>query len=236
MEKRNLFIKGLKDAIPVGIGYLAVSFSLGIAAKNAGLTGVEALIMSFTNNTSAGEFAALGIIASGGSYLEMAMSQLIINLRYLLMSASLSQKIERGTGLLPRLIMGYEVTDEVFALSMGVKGRLSPYYTYGLMCTAIPGWSLGTYLGVVVGNILSPRLLISLSIALYAMFIAIIIPPTREHHFLGKIILLSMFSSLVFHFLPLIKELDGGMRMIILTIGISFLAAKLGPVKEINDE
>lgn len=142
--------------------------------------------MSLTNNTSAGEFAALSVIGAGAPYLEMAVTQLIINLRYLLMSAALSQKLDPGLPLIHRLLVGFEVTDEVFGVSIAVDGRLNPYYTYGMMCMAIPGWALGSCLGVVMGNALPARIVSALSLALYAMFLAIIVPPARKKPCVGR--------------------------------------------------
>ena len=139
--------KGLHDGIPIGLGYLAVSFTFGIMAAGAGLTAPEAVLMSFTNLTSAGQFAGLGIIQAGGSLLEMAAAQLIINLRYCLMSCALSQKFSPDMPFLHRFFVSYGVTDEIFGVSVCRQGELSPFYNYGLMGTAVPGWTLGTLLG-----------------------------------------------------------------------------------------
>ena len=145
---------GLRDGIPIALGYLAVSFSFGIMAKGAGIGTLEAAVMSFTNLTSAGQFAALGIIQSGAPLLEMAATQLIINLRYCLMSCSLSQKLSGNMPFFHRFLMAYGVTDEIFGVSVCREGVLSPFYTYGLLCAAVPGWTLGTVLGAVSGDLL----------------------------------------------------------------------------------
>ena len=212
------FRRGLKDGLPIALGYLAVSFSLGIAAKNAGMTALQTTLMSLTNNTSAGEFAALGVISAGAPYLEMAITQIIINLRYLLMSAALSQKLPPDLPLIHRLLVGFEVTDEVFGVSIAVDGRLNPYYTYGMMCMAIPGWALGSCLGVVMGNALPSRIVSALSLALYAMFVAIIIPPARKSRVLAGVIVCSMAASLTFSVLPVLRSISSGMQIIILTV------------------
>ena len=146
--------KGLHDGIPIGLGYLAVSFTFGIMAAGAGLTAPEAVLMSFTNLTSAGQFAGLGIIQAGGSLLEMAAAQLIINLRYCLMSCALSQKFSPDMPFLHRFFVSYGVTDEIFGVSVCRQGELSPFYNYGLMGTAVPGWTLGTLLGALSGGLL----------------------------------------------------------------------------------
>lgn len=226
------FRRGLKDGLPIALGYLAVSFSLGIAAKNAGMTAWQTTLMSLTNNTSAGEFAALSVIGAGAPYLEMAVTQLIINLRYLLMSAALSQKLDPGLPLIHRLLVGFEVTDEVFGVSIAVDGRLNPYYTYGIMCMAIPGWALGSCLGVVMGNALPARIVSALSLALYAMFLAIIVPPARKSRVLAGVILVAMAASLACSLLPVLRGISSGMRIIVLTVVIAGAAAYFFPIKE----
>ena len=226
------FRRGLKDGLPIALGYLAVSFSLGIAAKNAGMTAWQTTLMSLTNNTSAGEFAALSVIVAGAPYLEMAFTQLIINLRYLLMSAALSQKLDPGLPLIHRLLVGFEVTDEVFGVSIAVDGRLNPYYTYGMMCMAIPGWALGSCLGVMMGNALPARIVSALSLALYAMFLAIIVPPARKSRVLAGVILVAMAASLACSLLPVLRGISSGMRIIILTVVIAGVAAYFFPIKE----
>ncbi len=233
---RRWYRKGLHDGLPISLGYLAVSFTLGIAAKNAGLSPLQATLMSLLNNTSAGEFAALGLISSQASYLEMAITQLIINLRYCLMSCSLSQKLDPEAPFFHRFLIGFDVTDEVFGVSISVKGRLNPFYTYGLMCISIPGWALGTYLGVISGNILPVGILRAMSIALYGMFIAVIVPPAKKNRVLCGIIIVSMLASLLFNYLPILKEISSGFRIIILTIVIAGAAAVLFPVEAENTE
>lgn len=224
--------RGCKNGIPIGLGYLAVSFSFGILALRSGLTVGQSVLISALNLTSAGQFASLSVIAASGSYIELALSQLIINLRYCLMSASLSQKVDRGAPFFHRFFMAFGVTDEIFALSVSTHGPLSPYYTYGQMSVAIPGWTLGTLFGAVAGNVLPPRVLSALGVALYAMFCAIIIPPARKSKVLAVIILCAMGASVAFTFAPLLRDISSGTRVIILTVAIAALAAWLRPVKE----
>ena len=167
MNERILQFKaGLKDGVPIGLGYLAVSFTFGIMAKGAGLTILEAVVLSLTNLTSAGQFAGLGIITAGSSLVEMALAQLIINLRYCLMSCSLSQKLDSKMPHFHRFLMAYGVTDEIFGVSVCKNGILSPYFSYGLMAMAVPGWTIGTLLGAVSGSLLPTRLLSALNVAL----------------------------------------------------------------------
>ncbi|MDO5416171.1 MAG: AzlC family ABC transporter permease [Lachnospiraceae bacterium] len=233
MENRlSQFKFGLKDGIPIGLGYLAVSFSFGIMARGAGLTVWEAVVMSLTNVTSAGQFAALGIIQAGAPFLEMAATQLIINLRYCLMSCSLSQKLSPDMPFFHRLLISYGVTDEIFGVSVCRLGYLSPFYSYGLIGVAVPGWALGTLLGAVSGSLLPERLLSALSVALYGMFIAIVVPPSKANRTLAGVVLVSMALSLVFHLLPALSGISSGFKIIILTVLIAGAAAWLFPVKE----
>ena len=228
----RLFRRGLKDGIPIGLGYLAVSFSFGIMALKSGLTVFQAVLMSLLNLTSAGQFASLSIISACGGYLELALSQLIINLRYCLMSCSLSQKIDPEAPFYHRFFVSYGNTDEVFALSSAVKGYVSPVYSYGVILVAVFGWTSGTFLGAVAGSILPVRILSALGVALYAMFIAIIIPPAKESKTLRVLILTAMAVSALFAYAPAVKEISNGIRVILLTVAIAGAAAWLAPVKE----
>lgn len=232
LDNKTWFQKGVKDGIPIALGYFAVSFTLGITAKNAGLTALQAMLASFTLNASAGEFAGFTLIAAGASYLEVAIMEFVANARYLLMSCALSQKIPSDTPLLHRLIIGYDVTDEIFGISIAVPGKLNPSYTFGAIAIAVPGWSIGTYLGVVMGNILPANIVSALSVGLYGMFIAIIIPPARKSKIIAGIVAVSMAASFAFAKLPLVSNISSGMRTILLTVVISALAAYFFPVKE----
>ncbi|MDD6183626.1 MAG: AzlC family ABC transporter permease [Lachnospiraceae bacterium] len=232
LDNKTWFQKGVKDGIPIALGYFAVSFTLGITAKNAGLTALQAMLASFTLNASAGEFAGFTLIAAGASYLEVAIMEFVANARYLLMSCALSQKIPSDTPLLHRLIIGYDVTDEIFGISIAVPGKLNPFYTFGAIAIAVPGWSIGTYLGVVMGNILPANIVSALSVGLYGMFIAIIIPPARKSKIIAGIVAVSMAASFAFAKLPLVSNISSGVRTILLTVVISALAAYFFPVKE----
>lgn len=235
LDNRTWFQKGLKDGIPIALGYFAVSFTLGITAKNAGLTALQAMLASFTLNASAGEFAGFTLIAAGAGYLEIAIMEFVANARYLLMSCALSQKLSPDTPLWQRLLIGYDVTDEIFGISISVPERLNPYYTFGAIAIAVPGWSVGTYLGVLMGNILPANVVSALSVGLYGMFIAIIIPPARKSKIVAGVVAVSMAASFAFANLPVISGISSGIRTIILTVAISALAAILFPIKE-DDE
>lgn len=226
------FRYGLKDGVPIGLGYLAVSFTFGIMARGAGLDTWQSVAMSFTNLTSAGQFAALGIIQAGAPFVEMAVAQLIINLRYCLMSCSLSQKLESGIPSFHRFLMAYGVTDEIFGVSVCRPGMLSPFYNYGLICVAVPGWTLGTLLGAISGDLLPARLLSALNVALYGMFLAVVIPPAKGNRILTGVILASMALSFLFTRIPALDHISSGFKIIILTIMIAGAAAILFPLKE----
>ena len=232
MNQRTAFAAGVKDGIPICLGYLAVSFTFGIMAKNANLSVWEAVLISATNVTSAGQFAGLSLITAGASYLEMAFTQLIINLRYCLMSCALSQKLSQDTPFFHRFFISYGVTDEIFGVSVSLKDKLHPFYSYGAISVAVPGWVMGTFLGIVSGNILPERVISALSVALYGMFIAIIIPPSRENKVLADIVAISMAASLIFSIAPVLCQISSGFRIIILTILIAGIAAALFPVTD----
>ncbi|MBQ9951447.1 MAG: AzlC family ABC transporter permease [Clostridia bacterium] len=232
MDNKSCFMKGCRDGVPIALGYFAVSFSLGIAARSAGFTAFQALLMSFFNNASAGEFAAFTLIGAGASYLEVALMTLVTNARYLLMSCALSQKLSPSTPIRSRMLIGFDVTDEIFGVSIAYPGKLNPLYTYGVMLLALPGWAVGTYFGVLMGNILPLRLVSALSVALYGMFIAVFMPPARKEKVIGALVVISMFLSWVFATVDFFSFLSEGMRVIFLTVAISALAALLFPVKD----
>ncbi|MBE5800028.1 MAG: AzlC family ABC transporter permease [Clostridiales bacterium] len=231
-ENKTWYLRGLRDGLPIMLGYAAVGFTLGIAARNAGLTAFQAGLCSLLNNASAGEKAGFTVIQHNEGYLAMAVMMLIINARYLLMSCSLSQKISPKTGLIPRLIIGFEVTDEIFGVQMSVPGMINPWYTYGVITMALPGWSLGTYFGVVMGNVLPANVVSALSVGLYGMFLAIIIPPARKSRVIAALVILSMAASCAFAYLPVFSGISAGMRVIILTVIIAAGAAHFFPISD----
>ena len=197
---------------------------------------MEAVLMSATNLTSAGQFAALNIIANGSTYFEMAITQLIINLRYCLMSSALSQKLSSKIPYWHRFVMSFGITDEIFGVSICVEDKLSPFYSYGLMTVAIPGWTFGTFLGIMSGSLLPEGVISALSVALYGMFIAVIIPPARKSKIIAGIVIISMISSFAFAKLPILKNITSGFRIIILTVIIAGVAAVLFPIEKKQGE
>ena len=231
-NNKEWYFKGLRDGIPIALGYFAVAFTLGIAAKKAGLGAVQAFLASGLTNASAGGYAAFTLIGSGAAYIELAITELIVNARYLLMSCALSQKIAPETPLFHRMLMAFDVTDEIFGISVSVTGTLNPFYNYGAMSVAIPGWAFGTLFGVIMGNVLPARLVSALSVGLYGMFLAIIIPPARKNKIIAALVIISMAASLAFSKISLLANVSDGMKIIILTVVISLLAAVLFPVKD----
>ena len=228
------FKKGLKDGIPVALGYFAVSFTFGIASILGGLTTWQAVLISITNVTSAGQFAGLSIIVAGGSYLEMALTQLIINLRYSLMSFSLAQKLEPQVSWYHRCLMSYGVTDEIFGLSASKEGKISPFYNYGCMCITIPGWVMGTLIGAISGNILPGIIMSALSVAIYGMFLAIIIPPAKTNRAILAVVVSAMIISGLFRITPILAKISSGFVIIIVTLLVSCVAALLHPIEDEN--
>lgn len=229
-SNKELYVMGLRDGIPIGLGYFAVAFSLGIAAKQAGLTALQGFLASFLCNASAGEYAGFALISAGGSYLEMVMVTLIANARYLLMSCALSQRFSPQTGMLHRVLIGFDLTDEIFGLLIARPIPLTPAYAYGAMSVAIPSWAFGTAAGILVGSVLPARVVSALSVALFGMFLAIIIPPAKENRVIGIFVLLSFVLSGTANVVPLISALPSGTKIILLTVGLSCVAAHFFPV------
>lgn len=222
----------MRAGIPISLGYFAVSLSLGIAARNAGFSAFQATLTSFLINASAGEYIGFTLIAAGASYLEVFIMEAVANARYLLMSCALSQKLHPKTPTWKRLLLGYCITDEVFGASIANEGYVDPVFTYGAMMIAVPGWSLGTLFGVLLGNVLPTALLSALSVSLYGMFISVFIPEAKRNKIVAGLILVSFLASFAFMKLPFFGFISEGIKIIILTVVISLAAALIFPVKE----
>lgn len=229
---KSAFYAGMRDGIPIALGYFAVAFSLGIACRNANISALEGFLMSISNATSAGQFAAVTLIAVSASYLEVAITTLVINARYLLMSAALSQKFSPKMPFFHRFFVGAAVTDELFGLAIARPGFLNPFYYYGATLVAVPSWAAGTAVGIIAGSMLPLRIVSALSVALYGMFLAVIIPPARKHKVIFALVLLSFAASFLANFWEPLAQLSGGTRIIVLTVTISALAAWFFPADE----
>lgn len=230
--KKSIFLNGVKQGIPIGVGYLAVSFTFGIWAVDGGMPAWMVVMISFTNLTSAGQFAGTGLMLGLASYLEIALSVFIINIRYSLMSLALTQKLASKIKFRQKLLMGFAVTDEIFAVASTQKERITPAFFYGLMSTPIIGWTMGTFLGAVVGNLLPPKLSDAMGIALYAMFIAIIIPPAKKSKAITGAILISVLVTCILKYVPVFSFITDGFAMIIATLIGAGIMAWLAPVNE----
>ena len=235
-DNRRYFVKGMRDAIPIGLGYFAVAFSLGIAAKDAGLSPFQGFLLSFLENASAGEFAGIVSVAANSSYFEVALITFITNARYFLMSCALSQKLHPNTALHHRMLIGFDITDEIFGISIAQEGYLNPFYSYGAMVSSIPYWATGTMLGIIAGNILPLRIVSALSVALYGMFLAVIIPPIKNNKIIGGLVEVSFGASYMFAHFPPVSSLSDGTRTIILTVLISAVVSIIFPLKKEESE
>ncbi len=227
---------GMRDGFPIGLGYFAVSFSLGIAAKNAGLTPFQGFLASLLCNASAGEYAGFTLIAAGATYLELAVVTLIANARYLLMSCAMSQRLDPAMPGFHRPLMAFHITDELFGIAIARPGCLNPFYSYGAVLVAAPCWAVGTALGAIAGGLLPLRLVSAFSVALYGMFLAVIIPAARQSKVIAGLIALCFVASYGAAHLPAFSRVSGGTRTIILTVVLSAAAALLFPQNTEEDE
>ena len=231
MNKKE-FKEGIRDGLPICFGYISVSMAFGLTAVKSGLPIWSAILISLTNLTSAGQFAGANLLLAQSSYIELMITTFIINIRYFLMSLSVSQKVEKEFGLKERLIASFGVTDEVFAVSMQRRSELTFPYMLGLILTPILGWTGGTIIGAVATSLLPASLTDAMGIALYGMFIAIIVPPAREHKSVLIAVVLAIVASYAFTYVPMLSALSGGWAVIIITVVVSALAAWLFPIPE----
>lgn len=230
ITNRQALSDGIRDGIPIGLGYFVVSFTLGITAKHAGLNPFQGFLASLFNNASAGEYAGFTVIAADAPYLEIALITLVANARYLLMSAVMSQKFSKDTPFYHRIFVGFDVTDEIFGITVARKGKLNPYYNYGAFIPALPGWSIGTVLGIIAGNVLPVQAVSALSVALYGMFLAIIIPPAKKDKIICTIVVISFATSFLAEIF--FSYISAGTRTIFLTVLIAGVAAIIKPVED----
>lgn len=230
--KKQEFKEGIRDGLPICFGYLSVSMAFGLTVVNSGMPVWSAILISLTNLTSAGQFAGANLLLAQSSYIELIITTLIINIRYFLMSLSISQKVEKDFGIKERLIASFGVTDEVFAVSMQRQGELTFSYMLGLILTPIIGWTSGTMIGAVATSLLPASLTDAMGIALYGMFIAIIVPPARENRSVLIAVLLAILASYAFAYIPVLSVFSGGWSVIIITVIVSAFAAWMFPIPE----
>ncbi len=232
LPAREDFARGLRMGLPIALGYIPVSFAFGLFAVGGGLPPLAAILFSLSNVTSAGQFAGARLLAAGAGHLEIVLTVFIINIRYSLMSLSLSQRIAPETTLWQRLVFGFGITDETFAVASVQGGSLTYSYLLGLICLPVLGWGLGTALGALISSALPETLCSALGIALYAMFIAIIMPQARKSLPVLAIILISVGVNLAFTYLPLFGFLTAGFRIILATVLGAGAGALLWPMRE----
>lgn len=226
----NSWKQGLQDGIPIALGYVSVSFAFGMMASNQGIPVWASVLISFSNLTSAGQFAGLGIIAANGSMMEMALSQFVINLRYFLMSLSLTQKLDEKTKTLQRAVIAHGITDEIFALSSSKPKKVGFLYMISLMFLPILGWTGGTFLGATASTLLPVILRDSLGIMIYGMFLVIIIPPCRTSKNIGIVVLMAAVTSCLFQVLSAYISIGSGFVIILCTLFAAGVGAFLFPI------
>ncbi len=234
--KQNSFSHGIKDGLPICFGYLAVSFTFGIFAVASGLSVLETLLISLTNLTSAGQLAAVPIIAGGGLLFELAISQLVINLRYALMSLTLSQRLSREIKMYDRFIISFANTDEIFAVSTSKPFLVSKRYIYGLILTPFLGWGLGTLLGAVLGDVLPSDVVSALQLAIYGMFVAIVVPAVKAEKSTALCVVIAILFSTIFYFTPVLNTVPGGFVIIICAVLASAIMAIIKPIDVEKEE
>lgn len=236
MKKSKVFFTGMRDGVPIGLGYFAVAFALGITARNAGISAAQGFVMSALNNASAGEYAGIAAIKANAPYLELALLMLITNARYLLMSCALSQRVAPELSIWHRMLIGFDITDELFGIGIAHPAPLEPFYMYGAYCVAIPGWAGGTAIGIIAGNLLPAMVVNALSAAIFGMFIAVIVPPARKNKTILVLVLASFATSFIFSIIPAIAGLSESLRIIILTLIIAVAAAIIRPINDEEEE
>lgn len=225
------FIRGLRAGVPIGMGYLSVSFTFGIMAVSYGFGWWQALLISMTTVTSAGQFAGIDVMRYPGHYIEMLLSQLTINVRYSFMSISLSQKADRKFRGIYRFVLGFFVTDEIFAVAATEESVTRSFFA-GLSIIPYLGWSLGTLIGALLGNVLPHRLMSALGLAIYGMFVAIVVPEMKKKREVVFVVITALAASCLFHYVPLLTKVSSGLAISICAVAAAALGAVLFPVED----
>lgn len=226
---------GFRDGLPIALGYFSVSFTFGITASGMGIPPIAAILISMTSVTSAGQVAGIGTIAAHGGFVELALAQLIINMRYALMSLSLSQKLDKSYTLPHRILSSFGITDEIFAVASGKPCEISPRYMYGLITLPYIFWAGGTAAGAFLGEVLPDFIKSALGIAIYGMFIAIVIPPAKKSRGILFVAAIAVILSCVIYYVPLFGGISSGISVIICTVIAAALGALLFP-QDIKEE
>ena len=232
----NAYRTGVNRGLPVGVGYFSVSFGFGAMAAAQGVKALDATLISLTNLTSAGQFAGLTLIIAAAGLWEMILTQLVINSRYALMSLALSQKMGQKIGFLPRLVIAFFNTDEIFALAMAEKNPLTVPFMLGLGTTPILGWTAGTLCGALAGSVLPLGIRTALGVMLYGMFIAIVVPPARQERSVLITVILALVLSCLFTWVPGLKDVSAGISIVICTVAAAAICAWLFPIAEEEGE
>lgn len=229
MNRRQDFFAGAKAGLSIALGYIPVSFSFGMTAVSGGIPAWAVILISMTNLTSAGQFAGTTLISACAPYAEMALTTLIINIRYMLMSFVLSQKLDK-MGILKRLAVAFGITDEIFAVALTRQRKLTYWFMMGLIAAPYLGWAGGTALGALAGNLLPERLASCLGITLYAMFIAIFIPEMKKNKaVLFTVIVAAAISCALY-------KLSAGWSVIISAVVAAGLAMLIFPTADTEVE
>ena len=228
----NNYKKGVRTGVPVGVGYFSVSFGFGAMAASQGIRALDATLISITNLTSAGQFAGLTLMVTAATLWEMILTQIVINSRYALMSLALSQRMGSRIGVLPRLLIAFFNTDEIFALAMAEKEPLTVSFMLGLGLTPILGWTAGTLCGALAGSVLPLGIRTALGVMLYGMFVAIVVPPAKQEKSVLAVCFMALVFSSAFRWLPLLREVSAGLAIVICTVVAAAVCAWLFPVEE----
>ncbi len=234
MKKNNEFIEGIKSGVPIGLGYLSVSFAFGIMCIETGLYWWQALLISMTTLTSAGQLAGIGIMVLPHMYIEMLVNQLTINVRYAFMSVSLSQKTDSKFKGFFKWLLGFFITDEIFGVAVSKKS-VSRSFFLGLSITPYIGWAVGTLVGALLGQIFPDVVMNALSIAMYGMFIAIILPVCKSDYRTSIVVVLSAIISCIIYFIPYLNGFFGVLAISVSAVIAAFVGAIIFPRREEAD-
>lgn len=230
----SVFTRGMRDGIPIGLGYFAVAFSLGIIARDCGFSPFQGFFASITTYASAGQYIGFTLYGAGATLIQLIIMTVITNARYVLMGFALNQRLPEDISIGRRLLTGVSITDEIFGITISRPGYVDPFYPLGALVTAAPMWAIGTALGIGMGNILPANIVSALSVALFGMFLAVITPASRKDKIVGLVVAISFAASFGINHLPHLSELSSGNKVIILTVVISTAAALIFPARNLE--